>query len=106
MERESKVAEGGVNLTTTAGTLSHRPRLPVRPRPRRVILVESLGSDAGAVRPRDRATVEEEVAEAVRGLQRLEYRTFQPLAKIDRLFGVVVERHVDAIAATVFRAYH
>src|SRR5271157_2696874 len=86
--------------------LSQRLQLPVRPPSRLPILVESLGGDVGAVRPRDRATVEKETSEAVRGLQRLEYGTFQPLAKINNLFGVVVERHMDAIAATVLSAYH
>ena len=86
--------------------MSYQPQRSVRPLPHLVILVESLGSDVDAVRPRDRATVEEGMSESVRGLQRLEYGTFQPPAEINGLFGVVVERHVDAIAATVFSANH
>jgi hypothetical protein len=86
--------------------LSYRLHRAVRPLPPLVILVESLGSDVDAVRPRDRATVEKEISKVVRGLQRLEYRAFQSLPEIDRLFGVVVERHVDAIAATILRANH
>ena len=73
---------------------------------RSLILVECLGSDVGAVRPRNRAPFQEETSKVVRVPQGFEYGTVEPLAEINGLFGVVVERQVDAVAAAVLSAYH
>src|SRR3990167_3632342 len=90
----------------TALRPSHHPRLQraaMPPLPGRGF-VESLRRDVHTVRPGHGPALEEEPSKIARVLQRLEDGTVQPTAKIDRVLGVVVERDVDTIVATVLSA--
>src|SRR4029077_16436609 len=63
--------------------------------------VERLGSNVRPLRPDHRATIDEEALEEVRVLERLEHRAVEPPAKVDGVFGAVIENHVDSKTAPV-----
>ena len=51
------------------------------------------------------APIEEESSKVGEIFERFEDRSFQPLAEVDRFFGVVVEGQVNSKTATVLSSY-
>jgi hypothetical protein len=82
-------------LLTWGGLIGVRPPTPSD-------RIQGLWRDVGTVRPHDRAAVDEVPSKEVRGLERLEHGAFEPLRKVDSVFGTVVEDHAQPEATMMF----
>src|SRR6266850_2548378 len=73
---------------------------------RLVALVESFRSNVCAIRPHNRAAIEEEFAKILGILQRFEDGPLQPWSEVDRPFRLVAELQVDAVATAILSTHH